>query len=281
MSFMKELFARFSLHEGQSKSAELAYFFLLSLFPLIIFILTLTAYLPISAEDVLGAVDQYAPDSAMSMVKSITEQTLNKRSGGLLSFGIIAVIWSASNGMNAIVRAFNHAYEVEENRSFIIIRLTSIFLTIAMVVTILIALLLPVFGREIGLLAADFIGAPGLFLQVWSVVRWGISPLILLIVFTALYIFAPNKRLSLRFVLPGAVFAAAGWIIVSMLFSFYVGTFANYSATYGSIGGIIVLMIWFYLTGTLLILGGEINALLHKRKKLPDENPYRGSKRNG
>ncbi|WP_424161724.1 YihY family inner membrane protein [Bacillus amyloliquefaciens] len=278
MSFMKELFARFSLHEGQSKSAELAYFFLLSLFPLIIFILTLTAYLPISAEDVLGAVDQYAPDSAMSMVKSITEQTLNKRSGGLLSFGIIAVIWSASNGMNAIVRAFNHAYEVEENRSFIIIRLTSIFLTIAMVVTILIALLLPVFGREIGLLTADFIGAPGLFLKVWSVVRWGISPLILLIVFTALYIFAPNKRLSLRFVLPGAVFAAAGWIIVSMLFSFYVGTFANYSATYGSIGGIIVLMIWFYLTGTLLILGGEINALLHKRKKLPDENPYRGSK---
>ncbi|WGD60401.1 YihY family inner membrane protein [Bacillus velezensis] len=278
MSFIKELFARFSLHEGQSKSAELAYFFLLSLFPLMIFMLTLTAYLPISAEDVLGAVDQYAPDSAMSMVKSITEQTLNKRSGGLLSFGIIAVIWSASNGMNAIVRAFNHAYEVEENRSFIIIRLTSIFLTIAMVVTILIALLLPVFGREIGMLTADFIGASGLFLQVWSVVRWGISPLILLIVFTALYIFAPNKKLSLRFVLPGAVFAAAGWIIVSMLFSFYVGTFANYSATYGSIGGIIVLMIWFYLTGTLLILGGEINALLHKRKKLPDENPYRGSK---
>ncbi|MEC3773233.1 YihY family inner membrane protein [Bacillus velezensis] len=278
MSFIKELFARFSLHEGQSKSAELAYFFLLSLFPLMIFMLTLTAYLPISAEDVLGAVDQYAPDSAMSMVKSITEQTLNKRSGGLLSFGIIAVIWSASNGMNAIVRAFNHAYEVEENRSFIIIRLTSIFLTIAMVVTILIALLLPVFGREIGMLAADFIGASGLFLQVWSVVRWGISPLILLIVFTALYIFAPNKKLSLRFVLPGAVFAAAGWIIVSMLFSFYVGTFANYSATYGSIGGIIVLMIWFYLTGTLLILGGEINALLHKRKKLPDENPYHGSK---
>lgn len=278
MSFLKELLARFSLHEGQSKSAELAYFFLLSLFPLMIFMLTLTAYLPISTEDVLGAVDQYAPDNAMSMVKTITEQTLNNRSGGLLSFGIIAVLWSASNGMNAIVRAFNHAYEVEENRSFIIIRLTSIFLTIAMVITILIALLLPVFGREIGLLAADFIGAPDLFLNIWSVVRWVISPLILLIVFTALYLFAPNKRLAFRFVLPGAVFAAAGWIIVSMLFSFYVGTFANYSATYGSIGGIIVLMIWFYLTGTLLILGGEINALLHKRKKLPDENPYRERK---
>ncbi|XYJ23109.1 YihY family inner membrane protein [Bacillus velezensis] len=171
MSFIKELFARFSLHEGQSKSAELAYFFLLSLFPLMIFMLTLTAYLPISAEDVLGAVDQYAPDSAMSMVKSITEQTLNKRSGGLLSFGIIAVIWSASNGMNAIVRAFNHAYEVEENRSFIIIRLTSIFLTIAMVVTILIALLLLSvrqrnrnagrrFHRRLGPVFAGVVGCP-------------------------------------------------------------------------------------------------------------------------
>ncbi|PNB45997.1 ribonuclease, partial [Pseudomonas sp. GW456-E7] len=88
---------------------------------------------------------------------SITQQTLNNRNGGLLSFGIIAALWSASNGMNAIVRSLNHAYEVEENRSFIIVRLTSIFLTIAMVFTILVALLLPVFGREIGRLASDFV----------------------------------------------------------------------------------------------------------------------------
>lgn len=236
--------------------------------------LTLTAYLPISTDDVLGVVKQYAPGSAMSLIESITHQTLNDRNGGLLSFGIIAALWSASNGMNSIVRSLNHAYEVEENRSFIIVRLTSIFLTIAMVFTILVALLLPVFGRQIGLLAADFVGASDLFLSIWTAIRWGVSPLVLLIVFSALYIIAPNKKLSLRFVMPGALFAAIGWIVVSTLFSFYVSTFANYSATYGSIGGIIVLMIWFYLSGILIILGGEINALLHKRKKLPDENPY-------
>ncbi|MEG7381430.1 YihY family inner membrane protein [Bacillus subtilis] len=274
MNFLKELFSRYTLHEGPSKSAELAYFFLLSLFPFLIFMLTLTAYLPISTDDVLGVVKQYAPASAMSLVESITQQTLNNRNGGLLSFGIIAALWSASNGMNAIVRSLNHAYEVDENRSFIIVRLTSIFLTIAMVFTILVALLLPVFGRQIGVLASDFVGASDLFLSVWSAVRWGVSPLVLLIVFSALYIIAPNKKLSLRFVMPGAVFAAIGWIVVSTLFSFYVSTFANFSATYGSIGGIIVLMIWFYLSGILIILGGEINALLHKRKKLPDENPY-------
>ncbi|MCY8858592.1 YihY family inner membrane protein [Bacillus atrophaeus] len=277
MDFIKELFGRFTLHEGQSKSAELAYFFLLSLFPFMIFILTLAAYLPLTSDDVLGVVDQYAPDGAMSLIQSITEQTLNNRNGGLLSFGIIAALWSASNGMNAIVRAFNHAYEVEENRSFIIVRLTSIFLTIGMVFTILVALLLPVFGKQIGLLTAEFVGASDMFLAVWAAVRWGISPLILLIVFSALYLFAPNKKLSLRFVFPGALFATIGWIAVSTLFSFYVSTYANYSATYGSIGGIIVLMIWFYLSGILIILGGEINALLHKRKKLPDENPVDSS----
>lgn len=274
MSFLKELFSRYTLHEGQSKSAELAYFFLLSLFPFLIFMLTLTAYLPLSTDDVLGVIEQYAPASAMSLVESITHQTLNNRNGGLLSFGIIAALWSASNGMNAIVRSLNHAYDVEENRSFIIVRLTSIFLTIAMVFTILVALLLPVFGREIGRLASDFVGASDLFLSIWAAIRWGVSPLVLLIVFSALYVIAPNKKLSLRFVMPGAVFATIGWIVVSTLFSFYVSTFANYSATYGSIGGIIVLMIWFYLSGILIILGGEINALLHKRKKLPDENPY-------
>nr|WGD69358.1 YihY family inner membrane protein [Bacillus subtilis]WGD90540.1 YihY family inner membrane protein [Bacillus subtilis] len=275
MSFLKELFSRYTLHEGQSKSAELAYFFLLSLFPFLIFLLTLTAYLPLSTDDVLGVIEQYAPASAMSLVESITHQTLNNRNGGLLSFGIIAALWSASNGMNAIVRSLNHAYDVEENRSFIIVRLTSIFLTVAMVFTILVALLLPVFGT--GRLEGSLLTLSArriCFYPSGNAIRWGVSPLVLLIVFSALYVIAPNKKMSLRFVMPGAVFATIGWIVVSTLFSFYVSTFANYSATYGSIGGIIVLMIWFYLSGILIILGGEINALLHKRKKLPDENPY-------
>lgn len=218
----------------------------------------------------------------MSLVESITHQTLNDRNGGLLSFGIIAALWSASNGMNAIVRSLNHAYEVEENRSFIIVRLTSIFLTIAMVFTILVALLLPVFGRQIGMLAADFVGASDLFLSIWTAIRWGVSPLVLLIVFSALYVIAPNKKLSLRFVMPGALFAAIGWIVVSTLFSFYVSTFANYSATYGSIGGIIVLMIWFYLSGILIILGEKSTRFYINVKsflmKIPTISaPYKGT----
>ena len=97
------------------------------------------------------------------MIESIAEETLNSRNGGLLSFGIIAALWSASNGINAVVRAFNHAYEVEENRSFILVRLTSIILTIAMVLTIIFALMLPVFGKELGLFLAELVGQSDAF----------------------------------------------------------------------------------------------------------------------
>lgn len=168
-----------------------------------IFLLTLIGYLPVKTGDVIGLIEQYAPEDTMSVI----EETLKTGNRGLLSFGIIAALWSASNGVNAIVRAFNHAYEVKENRSFIMIRLTSLLLTAAMVFTILVALLLPVFGRAIGHFIANLDGTPDMFLTAWSALRWGISPVVLLIVFTALYFFAPNKRLSFRFVLPGAIAA--------------------------------------------------------------------------
>ncbi|MDA1477216.1 YihY/virulence factor BrkB family protein [Bacillus changyiensis] len=260
MNFLKKLAGRFLLHEGFSKSAELAYFFLLSLFPFMIFLITLVGYLPVQKEDIIAVFKQYAPKGTMPVIN----ETLNTGNRGLLSFGIIAALWSASNGIGAIVGAFNHAYEVKENRSFLMIRLTSLLLTVAMVMTILIALLLPVFGRAIGDFIASIDGTPAMFLTAWSALRWIISPLILFIVFTALYFFAPNERLSFKFVFPGACAATVGWILVSILFSYYVSEIANYSATYGSLGGIIVLMIWFYLSGMMIILGGEINALLHK-----------------
>ncbi|MGG3573556.1 YhjD/YihY/BrkB family envelope integrity protein [Bacillus gobiensis] len=266
MDFIKELISRFIQHEGPSKAAELSYYFLLSLFPFMIFLLSFTAYLPLSPQDVLGVIKQYAPGEVSSMLESNVTETLDNRNGGLLSFGILAALWSASNGLEAIVRSFNVAYEVEENRTFIVVRLTSIILTVAMVFTIIIALLLPVFGREIGMFVSDFIGASSTFITVWEALRYIISITILLVIFSALYFFAPNKRLHFAYVFPGAIIATVGWIVVSTLFSYYVSSFSNYSATYGSIGGIIVLMTWLYLSGIMILIGGEINALIYKRK---------------
>lgn len=264
-SFVKEIFHRFSRDQIAGMAAELAYFFSLSLFPFLIFLFTLFGYLPISADEILQFIRQYAPGESLDLIEENVRTIVDTQNGKLLSFGIIATIWSASNGINAIVRALNKAYEVDENRHFLVARGMAIILTFAMIFVIIVALLLPVFGREIGLFISSVFGLSDMFLTVWNMLRWLVSVIILCIVFSGLYFIAPNKHLKISEVYPGALFATVGWIVVSLAFSYYVGNFGHYSVTYGSLGGVIVLLIWFYLTGFIIILGGEINAILYQR----------------
>ncbi|MGM0845527.1 MAG: YihY/virulence factor BrkB family protein [Bacillota bacterium] len=264
--FLKKLFQKISDGDVTGLAAQLAYFFLLSLFPLLIFMVSLLPYLPVAQEDILNVIRDFAPGETMDMIQSTINEVMSNRNTGLLSFSIIATIWSASNGMNAIVKSLNDAYEVEETRSFIVTRLMSIALTIAMIFVFVIALLLPVFGRQIGLFLFDQFGFSDQFLTIWGAIRWAISPIILFIVFVGLYFIAPSKKIKCLSAVPGAVFASLGWVGASLAFSYYVSNFGNYSATYGSIGGIIVLMIWFYLTGIIIMIGGHINAVMNVKK---------------
>lgn len=264
-SFLKYMWIRIEKDDVPGMAAQLAYFFLLSLFPLLIFLVTLLPYLPMSQDDILGVVRDFAPGDTMKLIETSLQEVMN-RNVKLLSFGIIATLWTASNGIHAIVSAFNKAYDVVENRSIFYSRIVSIFLTIGMIFVFVIALLLPVFGKQIGLFLFDEFGLSKQFLAVWNALRWLISSIILFIVFTGLYWIAPNKRLTCISAVPGALFATVGWAFTSLAFSYYVGNFGNYTATYGSIGAIMVLMIWFYLTGFIVILGGEINAYLTGKK---------------
>ncbi|WP_243291628.1 YihY/virulence factor BrkB family protein [Bacillus sp. FJAT-47783] len=265
LNFFREIIRRFSRHQVAGLAAELAFFFLLSLFPFLIFLFTLLGFLPISAEEVLQLVSQYAPGNTMAFIESYVRSVVDTQSGKLLSLGIIGTLWSASNGINAIVRALNRAYNVEETRNFLVARGMAIVLTFAMIFVIIFALLLPVFGREIGLFISSVFGLSSMFLTVWNTMRWLVSFVILCIVFCGLYFLAPNKRVKVTEIYPGALFATVGWIVVSLAFSSYVGNFGHYSVTYGSLGGVIVLLIWFYLSGFIIILGGEINAIMYQR----------------
>ncbi|WP_044894955.1 YihY/virulence factor BrkB family protein [Bacillus alveayuensis] len=267
LSFVRELVRRFQKDEISRLSAELAYFFVLSLFPFLIFLFTLLAYLPIPHEDVLSLVREYAPKEALHVIETNIHTMMDQQNGKLLSFSIIATIWSASNGINAIVRAFNRAYDVKENRSFIVARGMSVLLTFAMISVIVVALVLPVFGKVIGHFLFSAFGFSSEFLVVWNTFRWVVSSVILFIVFTALYYFAPNKRLRIKDVTSGALFATIGWMVVSLAFSYYVGNLVNYTVMYGSLGGIIVLLIWFYLSGLIIVLGGEMNAIFARRRE--------------
>ncbi len=245
-------------------AAQLAYFFLLSLFPFLIFLVTLVGYLPIPQLDIIEYISRYAPDETVALLDENIDQLVQDRNGGLLSIGIIATLWSASNGINAIMRSFNAAYNVEESRSFILSRLIAIVLTIAMIVVIAVAFLLPIFGKMIGTYLFSFFGLSEDFLQAWNTLRWVVSSVVFFIVLLALYMLAPNKKVHIKDVTFGAAFATVGWQLVSLAFSYYVNTMGNYSATYGSLGGVIVLMIWFYISGIIIITGGEINALLKR-----------------
>ncbi|WP_180954643.1 YihY/virulence factor BrkB family protein [Bacillus sp. V5-8f] len=264
--FMISLIKRMSGDEATGLAAQLAYFFLLSLFPLLIFLVAILPYLSLSYQDILNLVRGYAPQESMQVIERNLNEVL-KGNGKALTFGIFATLWSGSNGINTMVRAFNKAYDVVEDRHFLVARAMSIVLTIAMIFVFVVALLLPVFGRQIGLFLTSSFGLSDEFLHIWNAMRWVVSSLVLFFVLTMLYWIAPNKKISCLSVLPGSLVATIGWILVSLGFSFYVERFGNYTSTYGSLGGIIVLMIWFYLSGFIIIIGGEVNAIKSDRKQ--------------
>lgn len=265
--FLKELAYRIKKVDVTSLGSQLAFFFLLSLFPLLIFIITLLPYFNLDQSQILVFIHEYAPSDVAYLIETTLGEILSSRNTGLLSIGILATIWSASKGLNALTKALNLSYEKEESRSFIVERGLSIVFTIMLIVVLLIALILPVFGQQIGVLAFSFLGLEDGFLQLWTKIRWTIPPALIFLVFMLVYWIVPNIRLRLSSVWPGAVFATVGWITTSLGFSYYVNNFSNYSATYGSIGAIIVLMMWLYFSAIILILGGQINAVMKKRKE--------------
>ncbi|RKQ14417.1 YihY/virulence factor BrkB family protein [Oceanobacillus bengalensis] len=268
MGFGKLLYKRIDDVDIFGLAAQLAYFFLLSLFPFLLFLLNLIGYLPIDSNMVIEFIGNYAPKEIMELINTNINQLLNEQNGGLLSIGIIGTVWAASNAVNAIMKAFNRAYEIEESRSFLVARLIAIVLTIAMVLVIIVSLLLPIFGRIIGEYIFSLFGLSAGFLQVWDAMRWVISTIVFFIVLLALYKLAPNKRIYLKNAVWGAMLGTVLWQIVAYGFSFYVSAIANYSAKYGSLGTVIVLMIWFYLFGLIIIFGGVVNATIRQYKEL-------------
>src|SRR5699024_10690001 len=154
---------------------------------------------------------------------------VNEQNSGLLWISFIGTLWSASNGVNALTRAFNRAYEVEEDRTFIVSRLIAIVLTVAMVGIIVIAILLPVLGSMIGVSLLSVFGLADDVVRIWGTVRWGMTAVVFFIVFLALYRLAPNERIKLKEVVGGALFATISWQLVSWGFSFYVDKIGDYS----------------------------------------------------
>lgn len=270
INFFKAFIPRIGEADVTGLSAQLAYFFLLSLFPFLLFIVTLMGFLPVDGESIMQFLSSFLPEDVVSMIESNLSDIVGSRSGGLLSVGILGTLWSASNGVNAITKSFNKAYEVEEDRSFIVNRLMSLGLMLIIVIVIAFALVISVFGKVIGEYVFNFIGLSE-FISSWNIIRWVITSLTFFVGLYILYVFAPNEKVRLKEALWGTVFATVIWQVVSLGFSYYVDTLGNYSATYGSLGTVIILMIWFYLFGIIITTGGVLNAFMMHRKRPQEE----------
>ncbi|AQX54966.1 YihY/virulence factor BrkB family protein [Priestia flexa] len=267
VGFVKKLITEIKEDNATGLAAEQAYYYMLSLFPMLILLLSIIPYLSLDANDAIKVLESAMPAETADIFKENVVQFINNPNGGLLTIGILGTIWSASNGMNAFMRAMNEAYNVKETRSFIKVRGLSILLTIGLILTLVIALILPVFGGVI-LKALVSWGLPTSFGTFLSVLRWIVAITIMIAVLSMLYRLAPNKKFPFAHVWPGAVAATLLWQLTSLGFSFYVSNFGNYSATYGSLGGVIVLMLWLFLTGLILVIGGEINAIYHQDRTI-------------
>ncbi len=241
---------------------------MLSIFPLLIFLLALVPYLNLDVNQLYVLIDYYIPEGLAELVTTTILDVVTKPQGGLLSFGIIATIWSASNGLNALIRAINRSYNIEETRHLITVRFLSIFMTLGMILVIVATLLLPVFGNLIIIGIDTFFTLTGEVYQLLHLLRWVVGISLMTLFLMVLYWLAPNIQLKFRNVVVGALVATIGWQIISYGFSLYVSNFSNYSTTYGSLGAVVILMLWFFLSGIILVIGGEINASLYQVKKI-------------
>ena len=266
MHYGKLLLGELKKDRATGLAAQQAYYYMLALFPLMILVISIVPYLNIDPEKAINVVNQLLPSETAKLLENNIVDLVKERNGGLLTFGIIGTIWSASNGLNAFMKAMNIAFDVKETRSFIKARLVSILLTLGLSVAFVVALLLPVFGNVLINTVQTIIPIPSQLDIVFSIFRWVVAFVVMVAILAALYRIAPNKQYPFKHVIPGAIFATVVWQLISLGFSFYVSNFGNYSATYGSLGGVIILMLWLFLTGLALVLGGEINAIYHREQ---------------
>jgi membrane protein len=248
-----------------TRAAALSYYFLLALFPLLIFLTSMLGYFAEAGTELRANMLRYlasvAPRSASQLVRTTVQEITEGATGGKLSFGLLAALWFASFGMGAVGDTLNSAYGVRESRPFWKLRLVSLGLTAALAALTISALAIVLYGGEIGEGLATRYDLGGAFKAVWDVVQWPIVLAFVLLAFALVYYYAPDlKHQKWYWITPGSLAGVALWLFVSFCFRLYLNYFDRYSMTYGSLGAVIILLLWFYLTGAAILVGGKVNA---------------------
>lgn len=262
----KQAYKDFNKDDMSTHAAALTYRILLAMFPFLLFIVTLLGAL--NMEEFFNAMLQeargaLAPDM-YSQVETILTQVRSGSNGGLLSFGLFLAIWSAAGGVRSVMHALNVAYDVEHERSLVRKYLISVVYTIGLAALLMAILALMFLGPQTIEWLAGHIGLGSLFVDLWTWLRIPIAIMLMVLVVALIYFLFPNIDQPFKLVSPGSVIAVVVWVIATLGFSFYISSFGDYNATYGSLAGVIVLLLYFYISAMILLFGAEVNAVIFK-----------------
>jgi len=272
--FLKELYRKTVDDDIRNGAAVLGFYLMLAIFPAMIFVLSVIAYLPIPNVDqaIMDLLRQAVPASAADMFAGVVQEVTQEQRGGLLSFGLLAALWATSTGMYAIMQQLNIAYDVDEGRGFLRARLVAIALSLLFVVLVVGGFSLIVLGGQIQEWLGARFGFGDALLAFLIVFRWVIIVGGLLLAFSVIYYLAPNVEQKFKFITAGSVVGVVVLLVASLAFAWYTQNFGNYDATYGSVGAVMVLMMWLYIAGLAILFGSEINALIKRHDTSGQQN---------
>jgi membrane protein len=268
---LKATVQEFQRDDALGIAAQLAYYLILALFPFILVLVSLLGTFGSEelASEVLGYFQQVMPEQAYEIIKDFTDNIISGKAEapGLFTFGILFTLWAASGAFAALINALNRAYDVQETRPFWKVRVIAILMTLGLSVLILIGVLLLVLGPQIGEAIANVFGLERTFLVVWEVARWPVALFFMMFTVALLYYFAPDVDQPFRWITPGGLIGIILWVLASVGFNFYVSNFGSYNKTYGSIGAVIVLLLYLYISSLTILFGATLNATLVRMKE--------------
>ena len=264
---LKNISKKLNYNEVNSKAAEMSFYLLLSIFPFLIFTISMAVYLPqLQLNKSIDIIQSIIPESAFHIVLPIINSAIDNKSLSLLILSFVFTLWTSSRAIRSLIRWMNKSYNVKESRTFINVFIISFIFTISIFVIIFSSTILLVFGKLIGYIIFGLIGLNEVFMYIWNILRYivGISTFIIILI--KLYKFTPNKKILTKDVLPGAMVATLVYLVISLAYSYYTNRFSNYNIIYGSIGGIIILITWLYLSSWSILIGHEVNVRLYFRR---------------
>lgn len=279
-AFGQQLWKELQQDAVTDAAAQLSYYLLFALFPFLFFLVTLTAYLPLggAANELLSRLSAVMPPDALRIISDQLHSLLNRPKPHLLTAGLVISLYSASRGADAFRKLLNIAYDVHEGRPFWKTTLLAFGFTILGAVLTLVGLTMIVLGEQVGLRGAEKLGLGAQYLVAWTWLRWPATALVIMFVAAVGYYLLPDVEQKFRYITPGSVAATALWLLGTWGFTQYVDHFNRYNVTYGSLGGVVILLTWLYISGLVFMLGGEVNAVI---EHLSAEGKARGAKRFG